>query len=143
MIRKWGPVNVLDMGATGDGQTDDTDAIQRAINFVYDRGGGTVYFPFTPKGYRIAKPAAESINGFPCRSQLYIPCEPGNVDGWRNLCLEGEMPVRQLYDYQMRAPDNAAPGRLPSFRSASTIVSSSPTGKPLKTPTTPTPAPGR
>lgn len=104
MKAKWGPVNVLEMGAQGDGVTDDTDAIQAAINAVYARGGGTVFFPFTSKGYRIAKPAPETVDGFPCRSQLYIPCEPGNIDGWRNICLDGEMPVRQLYDYQMRAP---------------------------------------
>ncbi len=97
-------LNVLEMGAQGDGVTDDTDAIQAAINAVYARGGGTVLFPFAPKGYRIAKPAAETVDGFPCRSQLYIPCEPGDIDGWRNICLAGEMPVRQLYDYQMRAP---------------------------------------
>ncbi len=99
-----GPLNVLDMGAKGDGVTDDTDAIQAAINAIYERGGGTVFFPFMPKGYRLAKPAPETVNGFPCRSQLHIPCEPSSVDGWRNICLEGEMPVRQLNDYQMRAP---------------------------------------
>ena len=32
-------------GATGDGSTDDTAAIQAAIDYVRDRGGGRVYFP--------------------------------------------------------------------------------------------------
>lgn len=104
MTTHRGPVNVLDMGAKGDGVTDDTAAIQRAINAVYERGGGTVFFPFMPKGYRLASPAPEMVDGFPCRSQLYIPCEPADMHRWRNICLEGEMPVRQLYDYQMRAP---------------------------------------
>ena len=100
-----------------------------------------MYFPFTPKGYRIAKPAAESINGFPCRSQLYIPCEPGNVDGWRNLCLEGEMPVRQLYDYQMRAPGQCRTWPATEFplRINNCVLFSD--WEAPETPTTPTPRP--
>lgn len=53
-------VNVKQFGANGDGVTDDTDSIQRAINhvtdttfdklysnghFIYKKGGGTVYIP--------------------------------------------------------------------------------------------------
>lgn len=38
------PVNVLDFGATGDGVTDDTDAIQDAIDAL-PAEGGTVLFP--------------------------------------------------------------------------------------------------
>ncbi len=37
--------NVLEFGATADGETNDTEAIQKAINTCYDEGGGTVYFP--------------------------------------------------------------------------------------------------
>lgn len=95
-------VNVRDLGAAGDGVTDDAAAIQAAIDKVYDRGGGTVFFPFTPHGYRIARPAPEEVGGKPCRSQLHIPSEPSDPLRWRNLCLEGEMPVRQLYAYQGR-----------------------------------------
>ena len=111
--------NVMDFGAVGDGVADDTDAIQRAINHVYERGGGTVYFPFAPKGYRIAKPAPETVNGFPCRSQLYIPCEPSEYTQWRNICLRGEMPCRQLYDYQVRPPNSC--GKWPSTEFAMPI----------------------
>ena len=55
-----GAVNVKQFGAKGDGVTDDTDSIQRALNhvtdttfdklysnghFIYKKGGGTVYIP--------------------------------------------------------------------------------------------------
>jgi hypothetical protein len=62
--------------------------------------GGTVYFSFTLKGYRIAKPAAETVDGMACRSQLYIPGAK-TIDQWRNICLQGEMPVTQLHAYQL------------------------------------------
>ncbi|HVS78815.1 MAG TPA: glycosyl hydrolase family 28-related protein [Candidatus Saccharimonadales bacterium] len=37
--------NVMDYGAAGDGSTDDTDAIQAAIDAAAGDGGGKVYFP--------------------------------------------------------------------------------------------------
>ena len=38
-------VNVRDFGAEGDGETDDTAAVQAAIDRVHDAGGGYVYLP--------------------------------------------------------------------------------------------------
>lgn len=89
-------LNVLDAGARGDGKTDDTGAIQEAINFVAKKGGGKIYFPFMPDGYKIARPAMETVGGKPCRSQLYFP------GGWYNISLEGEHPCSLLYPYQIR-----------------------------------------
>jgi len=91
-----GPVNILQFGARGDGVADDTGVIQDAINFLAARGGGKIFFPFTPHGYRIARPAEEFIDGHACRGQLYIPfteaCRP-------NITLEGEMPCKLLNRY--------------------------------------------
>lgn len=94
-------VNVMDFGAKGDGVADDTAAIQAAIDEVVRRGGGKVVIPYTPKGYRIAAPARELYNGRACRAQLVIP--PGRA----NVFLEGEMPCKLLYSYQVRPKDVA------------------------------------
>lgn len=63
-------INVFDFGAKGDGVTDDTAAIQAAINFAAERGGGKILFPYTKGGYRIASPGIEKVDGKPVRAQL-------------------------------------------------------------------------
>lgn len=92
-------INIFEFGAKGDGVTDDTLAIQNAINFVSQKGGGRILFPYTPTGYRIASPGIEEFEGRKVRAQIVIP--PGKA----NIYLEGEMPCSMLYAYQIRPMD--------------------------------------
>jgi len=90
-------VNVLDFGAMGDGKTDDTRAIQAAIDITAQRGGGKIYFPYTREGYRIASPGREYDEaGRRVKAQLIITADSGNIQ------FEGEMPCKLLYSYQVR-----------------------------------------
>ena len=93
-------INVMDFGAKGDGITDDTAAIQAAINFAAAKGGGRILFPYTKGGYRLASPGVEEYNGRKVRAQLVIP--PENRP---NIFLEGEMPCRMLNAYIVRPPE--------------------------------------
>lgn len=62
--------NVKDFGAIGDGITDDTAAIQNAINIVNINGGGTVFFP----------PGVYGINGENGPFSVFNPSHGGGIE---------------------------------------------------------------
>ena len=113
-------INVMDFGAKGDGIHDDTAAIQAAIDFAAERGGGRILFPYTKGGYRVASPGIETYLGKPVRAQLIIP--PGSA----NIQLEGEMPCRLLNAYMVRplesVKNNFTPTRFGSIRHDNTRI---------------------
>lgn len=106
-----GGLNVLECGAKGDGVTDDTAAIQNAIDRMARRGGGKIFFPYTPHGYRIASPA-DPVS----RAQLVIP--PGE----HNIQLEGEMPCRLLNAYMVLPARGAVPATRFAMRCDNTFL---------------------
>ncbi|MBR4938911.1 MAG: hypothetical protein IKZ22_08570 [Kiritimatiellae bacterium] len=116
-----GAFNVRDFGAKGDGVTDDTAAFQAAIDAVAAQGAGKVVVPYSPKGYRIAAPGREFVEGRPCRGQLVIPPIRG-----LNIAFEGEMPCKLLYSYQVRPPEavknNFSPTRFGRMKIANTCI---------------------
>lgn len=90
--------NVEDYGAVHDGVTDDTEAIQDAINAACTANGGRVYFPAGT--YLIAGALKNDIactvagNSYDVdfNSQLYIKPDPVGSSMFRTITLEGECP---------------------------------------------------
>ena len=104
-----GAFDVRDFGAKGAGVTDDTAAFQAAIDAVVAQGAGKIVVPYSPKGYRIAGPGREFVDGKPCRGQLVIPPTKG-----LNIAFEGEMPCKLLYSYQVRPPESVKSNFTPT-----------------------------
>jgi len=103
-----GQLNVKLFGAKGDGITDDTPAIQKAIDYLGKRGGGKLYFPYTSKGYLLSSPAKEyTPDGKLVRAQLVLP-EEGTIQ------FEGEMPCKLLYTYQVRPLESVEQNYTPT-----------------------------
>jgi len=78
--------NVKKFGAKGDNKTDDTKAIQAAINAAVSHGGGVVYFPAGI--YNIAGPIIDSVGNQSCFSQLYIPYS--DIEHPKTITFKGE-----------------------------------------------------
>jgi nitrous oxidase accessory protein NosD len=113
-IRLWsGHVNVRWFGARGDGSFDDTQSIQRAIDFCaqYTRGGavvgGTVFFP--PGMYRVAAPPKHPgfmlqlkshVNLLGCGSSSVLSSAP---DEGPNAHLLGNLRDQPLTDVTIRS----------------------------------------
>lgn len=77
--------SVEDYGAVHDGVTNDTAAIQSAIQACFDGGGGTVYFP---NGTYLLSSAKDSSSG----AQLYIPLNSySNTTLLKRVKLMGEV----------------------------------------------------
>jgi hypothetical protein len=106
-------------GAKADGVADDTEAIQKAINTVFDRGGGVVFFP---RGvYVLGKPpVTRDFHGDNPNSQIYIPsraparlkadgsglANPGEHDRQGGISLVGEcVPLSTVGQYAVHQVD--------------------------------------
>jgi len=79
-------VNVLDYGATGDGITDDTAAIQAAIDYVASlENGGSVVIPYTDAYYSVARlDAKTNVTVVVPNRATRIVCENG-TGSWESL----------------------------------------------------------
>jgi hypothetical protein len=77
--RGYGVVNVKDFGATGNGVTDDTQAIQNAINLLGSLGGGTLVIP----------PGTYSVNSIQLVSNLRIVGSPNSILQQQQAATQG------------------------------------------------------
>jgi len=79
-------------GATGDGSTDDTGAIQAAINAAVDAGGGLVYFPpgtyNITSGLSVAGSSAITLLGAGA-DETIIEQQTDAVDAWLEMAGDG------------------------------------------------------
>jgi hypothetical protein len=130
------PLNVRDFGARGDGKTDDTAAVQRAIRALPLDGGGVLVFP---KGTYLVTTVELTAGATYCGEQGAVVMRPANQGKWtrtfvgrysgekdsqplviRDLTFDGNSQQQGAYEkYQLEqahliflAGDAAMPGRL-------------------------------
>jgi hypothetical protein len=91
-----GTVNVRDFGAKADGKTDDTPAIQRAINSISE-SGGTIYLP---SGIYMLGTSAGGVevypNGSPIKSSLIINKNNVTFQGNGSSTILQLMPAKKM-----------------------------------------------
>ena len=95
--------DVKNFGAVGDGVTDDTRAIQSALDYAVDHGGGTVYFP---NGlYRLATLQDT------CKVRAHLIVKPRQSPGRRDyvmIRLQGESSVVTPCSYASHTTEDKA-----------------------------------
>lgn len=94
-------VSVKDFGATGNGTTNDTAAIQAAINYVQTTGGGCVYFPIGT--YFVSGTLAVTANKVTLKGEN----RQGTVINFNNGALDcltviGTSYAAQLYGFELK-----------------------------------------
>jgi hypothetical protein len=110
--------NVRAFGAKGDGKTDDTEAIQKAINAAASSvHGGIVFFPAGV--YNIAGPVIDSVGGLGCHSQLYIPYS--DMEHTKTIVFQGEVPT----EFECQGLINITPPMSGTILSSSIITTDS------------------
>ena len=102
-------VSVKDFGAVGDGVTDDTAAIQAAINYANSAGGAVVWLPRGVYGINGATggldlkqnvvltgdgPDATSLKNITDQWRMVIGIRGGNNIGIKDLTIDGDWPTR-------------------------------------------------
>jgi len=91
--------NVINYGAVGDGVTDDTDAIQSAIDACAAAGGGRVVLP--ARTYLVAGPLKDVAGA---NAQIVLPVVHYVAQPQIAVVLEGEIPAPITYSVIGNAP---------------------------------------
>ena len=102
-----GVYNVRDFGAVGDGVADDTAAIQRAIDYITEHNGGTLFFPIGK--YRLAT-IQSSSDGM--QAHLFIRDRQREEDAERNtimIRLRGQSAVNTSCAYANHSGEDKYP----------------------------------